>query len=73
MMAYKRFKSTWDNFGKFILQFQLEIKTLIGNLERNLIKLYRPNVSSLLFNLTCLNERLLPNYSHALIYIYIYI
>ena len=34
-----------DNFGKFIHQFQPEIKTLIGKLERILIKLYRQNVS----------------------------
>ena len=28
---------------------------------------------SLLFNQTCLNERLLPNYTHTYTYIYIYI
>ena len=62
--------------GKFIHQFQPETKTLIRKLERMLIKLYRQNVS-LLFNQTCLNERLLPNYTHTHththIYIYIYI
>ena len=31
-------------FGKFIHQFQTEIKTLIRKLERNLIRLYRQNV-----------------------------
>ena len=66
MMAYERSKSAWDNFGKFIHQFQPETKTLIRKLERILIKLYRQNVF-LLFNQTCLHERLLPNY----IYIYI--
>ena len=45
----KRTKSTWDNFGKFIHQFQPESKTLIKKLEKILIKLYKPNVS-LLFN-----------------------
>ena len=45
--------------SSFIHLFQLETKTLIGKLERILIKLYIQNVS-LLFNQTCL-------------YIYIYI
>ena len=67
-MADEKSKSTRDNFGKFIYQFQPETKTLISKLERILIKLYRKNVS-LLFNQTCLNERQLHNY----IYIYIYI
>ena len=67
MMAYERSESTQDNFGKFLHQFQPETKTLIRKLERILIKLYRQNMA-LLFNQTCLNERLLPNY----IYIYIY-
>ena len=46
--------------------------------KKSLIKLYRQNVS-LLFNQTCLNERLLPNcththtHTHTHIYIYIYI
>ena len=65
MMAYEKSKSSWDNLGKSIPQFQPETKTLIRKLERNLIKLYRQNVS-LLFNQTCLNERLLPNYTHWL-------
>ena len=72
MMAYKESESAWDNFGKFIHQFQPETKTLIRKLERILIKLYRENVS-LQFNQTCLNERLLPNYTYFKIYIYIYI
>ena len=40
-MAYERFESAWDNFGKCIHQFQPETKTLIRKLERILIKLYR--------------------------------
>ena len=40
MMAYERFESAWENFGKFI-QFQPETKTLMRKLERILIKLYR--------------------------------
>ena len=40
VMAYKRSESAWDNFGKFIQQFQPETKTLIMKLER-ILKLYR--------------------------------
>ena len=80
MTAYEKLESTQDNFSKFIHQFQPETKILIRKLERLLTKLYRQNVS-LLFNQTCLNERLLPNYTHThthththtYIYIYIYI
>ena len=55
MMACERFENTQDNLGKFIHQFQPEAKTLIRNLERILIKLYKQNVS-LLFNQTCLTR-----------------
>ena len=72
MMAYEESESGRDNFGKFIHQFQTETKSLISKLERIFIKLYRQNVS-LLFNETCLNERLQPNHTHTHIYIYIYI
>ena len=49
-----------------ILKFVVvtKTKTLVRKLERILIKLYRQNVS-LLFNQTCLNEGLLPNYTHT--------
>ena len=50
------------NFGEFIHQFQPETKTLTRKLERILLKSFRQNVS-LLFNQTCLNERMLPNYT----------
>ena len=78
MMEYERSESACDNFDKFIHQFQPETKTLIRKLERILIKLGRQNVF-LLFNKTCLNKRLLHNYTHTHthththIYIYIYI
>ena len=71
-MAYERSESAQDNFGKFINQFQRETKTLVGKLKSILIKLYRQNVL-LLFNQTCLNERLLPNHTHTHTHIYIYI
>ena len=61
MKAYEGSKSAWDNFGKFIYQFQPETKTLIRKLEKILNKLYRQNLP-LLYNETCLN-----------LYIYIYI
>ena len=47
MMAYKRFESAWENFGKFIHQFQPETKALVRKLEKILIELYRQNVSLL--------------------------
>ena len=77
MMAYEKSESARDNFGKFIHQFQPEIKTLIRKLEKILIRLYRQNVS-LLFNQAGLNERLMPNHTHTHthththIYIYIF-
>ena len=85
-MAYEKSESAQDNFGKLIHEFQLESKTLIMKLERIFIKTYRQN-ASLSFNQTCLNERVLPNYTHmhthththahththTHIYIYIYI
>ena len=66
-----RLKSTQDNFGKFIHQFRPDIKTLIRKLEGILIKLYGQD-ESLLFNQTCLNETLQPNYTHTHTY-FIYI
>ena len=51
MTAYERSKSAWNNFGKFIHQFQPETKTLIRKLERVLIKLCIQSVS-LLFNIS---------------------
>ena len=78
MMANKKSESAHDNFGKFILQFNPETKTLIWKHEKILIKSYRQNVT-LLFNQTCLNETQFPNYTHThththtYIYIYIYI
>ena len=71
MMAYERFKSVRDNFGKFIHQFQSETKTLIWKLARIFLKLYRQNVS-LSFHQTCLNESLLPNYKHTHTHTHIY-
>ena len=84
MMAYEGSERTQDNFKKFIDQFQPETRTFIKKLERVLNKLYKKKLT-LLFNETCLNERLQPYYTyihtyihththtHTHIYIYIYI
>ena len=78
MMAYEGYESALDDFGKIINRFQPETKTLIRKLERILIKLYWQNLS-LIFNETCLNGRLVSNYTHTHthththIHIYIYV
>ena len=72
MMAYERPKSAWNNFSKFIKQLQAKTKTLVRKLERILIKLNRQNVP-LSFNQTCLNEGLLPNYTHTQTHTHTYI
>ena len=43
MIAYEESESTFDNFGKFIYQLEPKTKTLVGKLERFLMKLYRQN------------------------------
>ena len=63
VIPYKMPESAGENFGKFIHQFQYETKTLTQKLETILIKFYRQNVY-LLFNKTCLNERLQPNVTY---------
>ena len=50
MMAYEESESAWDNFGKFLHQFQPETKTLMRKFERILNELYRQNLY-LLFNI----------------------
>ena len=70
MIAYEGSESAWDNFRKFIHQFQPETKTFIRKLERILYKWYRQNLS-LLFNEMRLNEWLLPNFTYF-IYICIF-
>ena len=61
MMANERYKSTWDNFSKFIYQLQPKTKTLFRKLERILIEWYKQYLS-LLFIQTCLNKGLQSNY-----------
>ena len=68
MIAFEKSKSAWDNFDKFIYQFQLKTKTLVRKLERILIELYTQNVS-LIFNQTFLNVRT-STQLHTHIYIY---
>ena len=69
-MAYEGSESAQGNFGKFIHQFPPETKTLIRKLERILIK---DKMCLYYLNETCLNEQLLPNYTHKHTHIYIYI
>ena len=80
MMAFKRSKSTQENF----VEFQPETKTLIRKFESFLIKLYEKNVNFLkknaevkdccaitpIYIYICTN---IPLYIHIYIYIYIYI
>ena len=63
-MAYEGSESAQDNFGKFIHQFQPETKTLIRKLRKDLKQNIQTNMS-LLFNETCINKRLLPNYTRT--------
>ena len=63
-MAYERSKTIHDNFGEPIYQFQPKTKTLIRKHGKILIKTHF-NLIILLFYLTYLNERLLPNYTHT--------
>ena len=60
-------QSARENFGNS----STNSKAHIRKLERILMKLYRWNVS-LLFNQTCLNKRLLPNYTHTHTHTHIY-
>ena len=67
MMAYERSESAWDNFGKFIYQFQPKTKTLVRKLEK-ILKLYRQNLS-LLFDHTHTETH---TKTDTFIYIYFY-
>ena len=73
MTAYEKCERSRDNSST---NSKLKPKHLSGNLKGIVKKLYRRNMS-LLFNKICLNEGLLPDYTHTLscihIYIYIYI
>ena len=73
MIAYEGSESAWDYFHKFINLLQHKTKALVRKLEKILKKLYRQHVS-LLFNQTCLNKRLLPNFTNTyIIYIFTHI
>ena len=39
MMGYERFENYWDNFGKFIYQFQPKSKTFIKETWKDLNKI----------------------------------
>ena len=80
MMAQSRAESTWDtnNYGKNINQFPPNTIKSIRQYERINKKIYRQKIS-IMFNEICINEEMLPKYTHThththtYIYIYIYI
>ena len=61
-----------ETFGNLIHHLDQPARNLVRTLEKNRRKLVQATYSGT-FNYTCLNEGLLPNYSHIYIYIYIYI
>ena len=70
MMAQSQAESTWEitSYGRFIDQFLSNIIGLKRKFERINKEIYRQKMS-MMFNLICINEKMLPIY----IYIYIYI
>ena len=78
MMAQSRAESTWDiyNYGKYINQFAPNRIKSIRQYQRINKKICRHKMS-IMFNEICINEEMLPKYTHTHththIYIYIYI
>jgi hypothetical protein len=60
------------SLGNLIFDFSVPIKSLIRRIEKNNKKVVNKKYS-LVFNETCIKEKLLPNYTDIYIYIYIYI
>ena len=61
--------NNFRNFGQFLNTLDVSLKQIIRKKENLINKLNRVK-SAILFNETCLNEKLLPNYT---LYMYIYI
>ena len=78
MMAQSRAEDTWEinNYGKYINQFPPNTIKSIPQYERINKKICRQKMS-IMFNEICINEEMLPKYTHThthtYIYIYIYI
>ena len=73
-MAKNRAESTWEinNYGKYINQFPPNIIKSIQQYERINKKICRQKLS-IMFNEICINEEMLPKYTHAHTHVYIYI
>ena len=77
MMAQERQESNWEpvKYGKFVNQFQPDIKTTIWRFERIEMKICRQTLSVILDQM-CLNEEMLPkstlSHTHTHTHIYIY-
>ena len=74
MMAQSRAESTRDtyNYDQFLNQFPPNTIKVIWEFERIQKKICRHKMS-IMFNEICINEEMLPKYTHTHIYIYIYI
>ena len=74
MMAQSQAESTRDtcNYGQYINQFPLNMIKAIREYEQIQKKICRQKMS-IMFNEICINEEMLPKYTHTYIYIYIYI
>ena len=72
MMAQSRAESTRDtcNYGQYINQFPQNTIKVIREFERIQKKICRHKMS-IMFNEICINEEMLPKYTHIYIYIYI--
>ena len=73
MMAQNRTESTWEiiNYGKYINEFPPHTTKSIRQNKRINKKICRQKMS-IMFNEICINEEMLPKYTHTHIYIYIY-
>jgi hypothetical protein len=60
------------NIGNIIYDLSLENKKIVRQIEKKNKKINNIK-SSLVFNRTCIKEKLLPTYTNIYIYIYIYI
>ena len=69
-MALARAESTWGKYGAFLNSFHPDTKWLIQRLEQINYEICRSQ-ESVLFNETCLKEKMLPRYIYIYIYIYI--
>ena len=67
-----KYTANMMNFGNFLHQFDPDTRKSIRLIESTDRKTINAELS-LLFNETCLNEKILPRYTNIYIYIYKYI